>query len=128
MKRRRRCCECGGLFAADPRVGKRQRTCGSAACKADLHRKSCQEWRERERPRVEADNLRRRLGSPELRRDVVRDAMGTKAAVVLEEVFRLAERGSRDAFASKHLDLSRKSFRLVERPQRDATAAPGPVP
>ena len=95
MKRRRRCCVCDALFMPDARVGKRQRTCGEPPCKAELHRRSCAEWREQERPAVEADRLRRRLGSnEELRRDVVRDVMGAKAGVVLEEVFRLAVTGS----------------------------------
>ena len=128
MKRRRRCCECKALFLPDPRVGDRQRTCAKPACKAERHRKACQEWRERERPAVEAQRLRTRLGSPELRRDVVRDVMGVKETVVLEEVFRLAALGSRDAFATKQLELGRESLRLVVRPRRDATDLRGPGP
>ena len=128
MKRRRRCCVCETLFLPDARVGDRQRTCGGTACKAELHRRACVAWRDRERPEIEDQKLRTRLGSPELRREVVRDALGAKATVVLEEVFRLVTTGSRDAFAAKHLDLSRESFRLVDRPRRDATAAAGPGP
>ena len=120
-RRRRRCPCCNGLFLPDPRVGDRQRTCGEAACKADWHRRGCQRWREQNPGAIEAWRLRVRLGSPELDRAVVREAMGPKAAVVVEEVFRLAARGSREAFAAKHLDLSRKSFRLVAHQTREAT-------
>jgi hypothetical protein len=128
MKRRRRCCVCGELFMPDARVGSRQRTCGGSTCRVERHRQACREWRERERPALEAHRLQARLGTPELRRDVVRDAMGLKAAVVLEEVFRLAVQGSRDAFASKQLELSGGSFRLVDRARQDATAPPGADP
>lgn len=134
MKRRRRCCVCDALFMPDSRVGSRQRTCGEPACKAERHRVACKEWRDRERPAVEADRLRRRLSrsgsgeSGELSREVVRDVMGPKESVVLEELFRLAVAGSRDAFATKRLDLGRESFRLVARPGEDATARAGPGP
>lgn len=120
---------CHGLFMPDPRVGKRQRTCGEPDCRAEQHRLACKAWRERERPAVEADRLRRRLGgSEELSRDVVRDVMGAKAAVVLEEVFRLAAAGSRDAFATKRLEVGRETLRLVPRRPEDATALRGPGP
>lgn len=128
MKRRRRCGVCAALFMADPRVGSRQRTCGEPACKAAWHRKACDEWREREAPAIQERQLRARLGSPELSRAAAREAMGPKAVVVLEEVFRLAVLGSREAFASKQLELSHESFRLVGRPGREATAAPGSGP
>ena len=120
---------CDTLFMPDARVGKRQRTCGEPACRAEQHRVSCKVWRERERPAVEADRLRRRLRkADELSRAVVRDAMGPKASVVLEEVFRLAAAGSRDAFAAKRLELGRESLRLVPRHPEDATVGQGPSP
>ena len=129
MQRRRRCSECRELFNADPRVGKRQRTCGATTCRAARHRDACREWRERERPAVEADRLRRRLGGDdEVHRAIVRDVMGPKAVVVLEQLFRLAAGGSRDAFATRTLDLSRKSCRLVSRPSEDACDPGGPSP
>jgi hypothetical protein len=120
-RRRRRCPCCSRLFLPDPRVGNRQRTCGEVACKARWHRRGCQRWREQNLGATEAYRLRLRLGSPELNRAVVREAMGPKATVVIEEVFRLAARGSREAFVAKQLDLSRESFRLVARPPREAT-------
>jgi hypothetical protein len=128
LKRRRRCCVCSTLYSPDPRVGDRQRTCGDAACKATIHRQSCKDYRDRERPAVEAERLQTRLGSPDLHRAVVRDAMGVKGAIVLEQVFGLIVTASRDAFASKQLDLSDESFRLVDRPRRDAKDRHGPGP
>ena len=128
MKRRRRCCVCRELFMPDPRVGDRQRACSRDPCQTERHRRACAEWRARERPAVEAQRVRVRLGSPDLSRAAVKDAMGSKAAVVIEEVFILVARGARDGFTTKQLDLSGESFRLVDRPRRDATAVPGPGP
>jgi hypothetical protein len=128
VKRRRRCCLCKALFMPDPRVGDRQRTCGQTSCKAERHRLACIEWRQREQAAVQRYLVRRRLGSPELSRDVVRDELGPKMAVVIEEVFRLVVLGSRDAFASRRLELSQQSFRLVDRTGKDPTAAMGPGP
>lgn len=77
---------------------------------------------------MEADQVLARLGSPDLSRTTVRDVMGPRMGVVIEELFRLVVAGSRDAFTTKQLDLSGESFRLVDRPRRDATGVPGPGP
>jgi len=90
MKRRRRCCICGELFSADPRVGDRQRACGSGSCQRERHRLACRAWRERERPAVERDRLRQRLGTSkdEFRPGVVGEECGVKLQVVITELLR----------------------------------------
>ncbi len=130
MKRRRRCIVCGELFEPDPRVGSRQRACGAVACQRERHRRACQAWRERERPVVEEERLRRRLGVPngEVRLGVVRDECGAKIKVVLEESLRLFSSGTRDEFQTKYVDQRRESLRLVVRLQEDETAVGGPAP
>jgi hypothetical protein len=128
VKRRRRCCVCGKLFSPDPRVGARQRTCGGKECRIERHREACREWRERERAATPAERFRKRLGTPDLRREIVRDELGAKVEVALEECLRLIEAGARDAFQTKTLEITRKYFRLVKRDQRDATAHAGPAP
>jgi hypothetical protein len=75
---------CSTLFIPDPRVGDRQRTCGGGDCRTEIHCQACKDWRERERPAVQAERLQARLGTPDLDRSAVRDAMGQKAVVVLE--------------------------------------------
>ena len=49
MKQRRKskkrpCRICRKWFKADPRVGERQKTCGSQACQDKWHAKKCAEW------------------------------------------------------------------------------------
>ena len=43
----RRCVICHYGFKPDPRIGKRQRVCGKAECKAELRRRSQAAWRKR---------------------------------------------------------------------------------
>jgi len=130
MKRRRRCIVCGELFDPDPRVGDRQRACGKAECQRERHRRNCADGRERERPALEEDRLRRRLGVPdgEVRLGVVRDECGAKIKVVLEESLRLFSSGTRDEFQTKYVDQRQESLRLVHRCRGDETAAGSPAP
>jgi hypothetical protein len=130
MTRRRRCCVCGELFAADPRVGARQKACGLQECQRERHRRACKAWREREGPAAEEDRLRRRLGASEgeLRLDVVRDECGAVFKVVLEESLILLSRVARDEFATKAMEQRRDLLRFVERGPRDERGAPGPGP
>ena len=46
-RRRRRCCICGELFDADPRVGCRQRACGSGECQRQRRSETQAAWRGR---------------------------------------------------------------------------------
>jgi hypothetical protein len=126
MTRRRRCQICDELFAADPRVGKRQLTCRSPGCQKERHRRSCAAWHQRERSAAEEDALRRRLGAAdsEVRLDVVRDECGPKVKVVVEECLRLFSTGSRDEFRTKHVEQRRDLLRLVDRRPRDETVRP----
>src|SRR3972149_4205847 len=64
MTRRRRCRICHELFTSDPRVGLRQKACGSPECQTERHRLDCKAWRERERPAEGEERLRGRLGGP----------------------------------------------------------------
>ena len=130
MMRRRRCELCRELFTPDPRVGKRQRVCGHAACQRERHRQACKAWRDREREAEQEERLRRRLGAPqgELRLGVVRDECGLKVKVVLEEALRLFSEGSRDEFRTKQVEQRRESLRLIARLRRDEREAFGPSP
>lgn len=118
MTRRRRCCVCRELFLADARVGSRQKACGRRECQQERHRRSCKAWRDKERPTLEEDRFRMRLGAleGELRLDVVRDECGPKIKVVIQESVILASRVARDECMTKTLDERRDLLRLVERP------------
>jgi hypothetical protein len=43
----KRCKYCGAFFIPDPRVGKRQKTCGSTSCKKALKAKNSAKWRQK---------------------------------------------------------------------------------
>jgi len=41
------CCCCGKIFTPNPKLGKRQKTCGRKACKKELNRQNQTQWRTR---------------------------------------------------------------------------------
>jgi len=43
----KRCKYCGAFFIPDPKVGKRQKTCGSISCKKALKAKNSVKWRQK---------------------------------------------------------------------------------
>ena len=47
MIRRKYCKYCGKLFEPDPRVGDRQKCCGSPACKRERKKEADRKWREK---------------------------------------------------------------------------------
>lgn len=108
MDRKRPCRICRHWFRPHPRAGDRQHVCSRADCQRERHRRACQRWRQREGPAERAHRLRQRLqeaadggqaaGSGlRLSWDVVRDAVGLEASVILEEISRLLEDVVRDA-------------------------------
>ena len=48
-KPKRRCSQCSWPVVPDPRLGKRQHTCGSPECQRKRHASSCSSWRQRNR-------------------------------------------------------------------------------
>lgn len=47
MTRKKICKYCGKLFTPDPRVGDRQKCCGSPACKAERKKEADRNWRKK---------------------------------------------------------------------------------
>ena len=102
MRKKRPCSECRRWFRSDPRVGDRQRTCGSAECKRKRHRRVDRAWRERnanygrgrrwhqalERAR-QAGKLSPGPAGPPLGGvpwDLAQDAMGVQGCVIIAEL------------------------------------------
>jgi len=128
--KKRPCCVCRKWFRPDPRVGARQRACSAESCKRERHRRACASWRKKNAQGLKEDRVRARLSAEAggLDRQVVRDEMGTQAAVVLEESLRLLVSGTRDAFRTQVLGITRESIRLLPRGRQDATDAARPPP
>lgn len=59
--RKRPCRICRRWFVANPRLGDRQKTCGSAECQRLWHAKKCREWNGRNREYFQAIYLARKL-------------------------------------------------------------------
>lgn len=95
--RGRPCSICGKWFVPHPRVGKRQKTCGSSDCKRELHQRARRAWR-REHPDYDREErVRRRVRKGERAESGVdpnaqidwlatREVAGVQVAVVIEEV------------------------------------------
>lgn len=143
MARARPCIICRRWSVPDPRVGKRQRTCGLPECQQELHRRNCQRWRARNGHIEREGRLRERVSrqgssqgagestnQPEQAIDwsVVRDEMGSKAAVILEEIVRLALERLRDEIRAQLHGSKRKSGQHAHGAPRDGTDAGGPAP
>jgi len=136
--RKRPCRICRRWFRPDPRVGARQRTCGSVACGRAWHRRSCRDWRRRNPDYDRDDRLRRRLrrepesvrGDPLARLDwdVARDATGLQVAVVVEETAQLLVSWARDEMAPQVPGSPNENSRHPLPPVRDAMGSSPPAP
>lgn len=128
MTRKRPCSVCRKWFQPHPRLGARQRTCGSEDCQRERHRRSCKALRDRDREAVREERVRDRLDDGEggVDRAAMRDTIGPQVAVVLEETLRVLIPGTRDAFRSQLLDITKESVRLLPRPARDTIGGPAP--
>ncbi len=82
--RRRRCCICRVLFRPDPRVGDRQKTCGSPACQRARATQRQAIWRQRNPDYFTDRRLRQRHQQAELataERPLVRPVVGSPSPV-----------------------------------------------
>ena len=113
MCRRRWCPICGEYFRPHTRAGDRQKVCSKQECQRERHRRACRSWHQRnghleqegrirEKIRGGAEksdaakindndeklNAAERVREPmdEFAREVIRDAVGVKTYVVLDEL------------------------------------------
>lgn len=61
--RKRPCRICGKWFTPNPRVGDRQKTCGSSGCKKEWHRKKCAEWNQKNKIDSKSNYLDKKLSA-----------------------------------------------------------------
>lgn len=108
------CCVCGRWFEPHPRVGARQKTCGRASCKAELHKLSCRRFRAAERDQDREARLRKQIRRAEgevseracsvdpLRQMdwiEVRDLVGPEVAVIIHESGQMLVKWTREVVA-----------------------------
>ena len=70
--RKRPCRICRRWFLPDPRLKGRQKTCGDAYCKRELHRKKCQEWNRKNKDYFRSNYLHKKLDA------LIRDEKATQ--------------------------------------------------
>jgi hypothetical protein len=135
--KKRPCRVCRQWFTPDPRVGDRQKTCGSLQCQRQWHIRICAEWNRKNRSFFQESYLRRRLGSsgdgqseppplpantsvPPLQfatpldypRRVVQEVIGVQQLVIIEYIVRLLLRDVQEEIRPQVLELQREFRRL----------------
>lgn len=129
--RKRPCRICGKWFMPNPRVGDRQKTCGSDTCKRQWHTAKCAEWNKQNRAYFKEIYLKSRLdaattdtaesspASPrpargpsplQIPQEVVQEVMGAQQLVIIEYIVRLLLRGVQEAISTHRLEIT-KEFR-----------------
>jgi len=131
MRRKQPCRVCGKWFMPSPRVGQRQRACGSASCQRERHRRNCESWRERNPDYDREGRLRARLvceppaetssvaPSAEVDWSAARDLVGLEVVVILQLILEVLLRRPRDLVGRQVPGIAVKSVREVETRSRD---------
>lgn len=111
MQKKRPCSECRRWFQPDPRVGARQRTCGSPECRRARHRRADRAWHARHPDYDRGRRWQRKLAQaeqtgsptrPETRPlakvpwDVAQDEMGLQVVVIIMELAKVLVRHAQD--------------------------------
>lgn len=123
--KKRPCRICGKWFAANPRLGDRQKTCGDPECKRKWHARKCAEWNRTHRCLSQENYLKKRMQnavpsepppSPvpnpvqhapplDYPRSVVQEVMGAQQLVIIEYIVRLLKRDVQEVIRSQVADL-----------------------
>jgi hypothetical protein len=132
--RKKPCSVCRRWFQPNPRVGERQRTCGSADCRRAHKRRTQRAWVERhpdywteQRLAAQAERAVAARGPPpEVRRlplAFAQDAMGAQALVFVLLLARLQHRALQDAMRAQHAEFTSELARLGVGAAQDAMEA-----
>lgn len=133
MTRKRPCRICKRWFQPDRRAGDRQRVCSDESCQRERHRRACASWRSENAAAEKEHRLRQRLREPSetgpraamagLRLEAVRDAVGPKIAVIIEETGGVLGDWVRDAVGGQLFGMTKESGRHPRAGPRDGIAA-----
>jgi hypothetical protein len=139
---KRPCRICKKWFLPNPRLGDRQKTCGTTECQQQWHTRKCTEWNRKNRSYFQENYLKRRLESldaispeptpstspppspmPPLQpippldypRGVVQEVIGAQQLVIIEFIVRLLKRGVQEVIISQHVKTHREFQGLPSR-------------
>lgn len=135
--KKRPCRVCRRWYRPDPRLGDRQRTCGSKECKREWNRRLCAKRRHREKGYDRECRLRDRLQDvkPEakgkepdkaLNLDAVRHSIPIEVAVLIDEVARVTREWVRHSTPVQLAVKQEKTSRLIGSGPRHSIGAIGP--
>jgi hypothetical protein len=139
--KKRPCRICGRWFNPNPRLGKRQKTCGADECRQRWHAKKCAAWNRRNRIYFKEIYLSRRMEScsggtccptPSLGstsrqgggsmpqraspldfpREVIQEVIGRQHTVIIEYILRLLMREVQEVINAQHADIHQGFIRL----------------
>ena len=137
--KKRPCRICRKWFAADPRLGDRQQTCGAMECQRKWHARKCAEWNRKNRAYFRDVYLRGRLesfgsGPPaqspspcsscrindpprrssplDLPQEVIQEVIEVKPFIIIEYIVRLLMRGVQEEIRTQLIEKQREIRRL----------------
>jgi hypothetical protein len=131
--RKRPCRICRTWFQPNPRVGDRQKTCGSEECKSKWHAKKCADWNGRNRPYFQNIYLNKKLQAiaskevnpenplppvskynkfPQLPQEVIQGVMGHQQFIIIEYLSRLLLGRIQDVMCQQRYEIAKKTKRL----------------
>lgn len=131
--RKRPCRICGKWFYPDPRVGERQKTCGSKDCQRKWHTKKCSEWNRAHPQYFREIYLSKRLDdaappnteiepysadfpvtSGKLPRKVIQEVIGAQQLIIIEYVNRLLLKSFQEVISRQLSEIMTKQDRLLD--------------
>lgn len=131
--RKRPCRICGKWFSPDPRVGERQKTCGSKDCQRKWHTKKCSDWNKTHPQYFREIYLSKRLAaaapanaeiephsadfpvtSGKLPRTVIQEVIGAQHTIIIEYINRLLLKSFQDVISRQLSEIMTKQDRLLD--------------
>jgi len=145
-RRTKQCVVCRKHFLPHPRVGERQRTCGDAECRREVHQQSRMAWRAANRGHDRAERLRERLREehqehqavpagpagarprPQVDGAVVREVVGADLAVVIDEALQVTTNWLRESVRTDLAEIKLEFLQVRAQVPREAMSSRAPPP
>jgi len=127
--KKRPCRICRKWFSPDPRVGGRQKTCGSDKCQAKWHAKKCAEWNVKHSSYFNEIHLSKKLAEVEsgksapkclkssrLPRSLIQEVIGVQHLVIIEYMTQLLTKPFQEEIRGQLFEITCKLEQLPNMP------------
>ncbi len=133
--KKRPCRICKKWFAPHPRLGDRQKTCGSKECQKKWHAKKCAQWNRQHRATFQATYLSKKLQAvqdqevanikpppqlqkttifPKLPQEVIQEVISIQQLVIAEYLSQVLLRSVQEVIRVQRADILREVKRLSQ--------------